>query len=654
MSDFKRLKLNLIKPVPSDYEISRNQKPKHISEVAKESGILEDEIEPYGAYKGKVKLDVIDRLHQRKNGKYILVTGITPTPLGEGKSTTTVGLAQAIGASFGKKAFANVRQPSMGPTFGVKGGAAGGGFSQVIPMDEFNMHITGDIHAVGMANNLLAAALDTRMFHENTQGDKALWKRLCPEKKDGSRDIPIGLLPRVAKLGLDTKDPKEWTDEEVSKFVRLDVDPATITWRRVVDLNDRSLRGIVINNAPTEKGQTRDTGFDITVASEVMAILALCTSLKDMRERLGKMVVASSKSGEPITCEDLGCAGALTAIMKDAIKPNIMQTLEGTPVFVHAGPFANISIGASSVLADKMALKLAGTEPGISAEEEKEQAGYVITEAGFDFTMGGERFLNIKCRSSGLAPDVIIIVATVRALKVHGGGAEVKAGAPLPLEYRTENVEMLRLGCANLAKHISNAKQYGVDVIVAINRMSSDTDAEHDVIREASLAAGATDAIVSNHWEEGGQGAHALAEGVIKCAHKEYPSQSQESNFKFLYGTEGSSIEEKIEAIAKEMYGAGEVEFLPAAQEKIKEYTSQGFSNLPICIAKTQYSFSHDAKLKGVPTGFKFPIRDIKASIGAGYLYALADNIQTIPGLATKCGFMNVEVNGDGEIEGLF
>ncbi|KAG7828855.1 hypothetical protein KL919_003745 [Ogataea angusta] len=655
MSDFKRLKLNLVKPVPSDYEISRNQTPKHISQVAAECGITETEIEPYGAYKGKVKLDVIDRLHHRKNGKYILVTGITPTPLGEGKSTTTVGLAQAIGATLGKKAFANVRQPSMGPTFGVKGGAAGGGFSQVIPMDEFNMHITGDIHAVGMANNLLAAALDTRMFHEATQSDKALWKRLCPEKKDGSRDIPIGLLPRVKKLGLDTKDPKEWTDEEVSKFVRLDVDPKTITWKRVLDLNDRSLRGITINQAPTEKGLTRETGFDITVASEVMAILALSSSLKDMRERLGKMVVASSKSGEPITCEDLGCAGALTAIMKDAIKPNLMQTLEGTPVFVHAGPFANISIGASSVLADKMALKLAGTEPGLSAEEEREQAGYVITEAGFDFTMGGERFLNIKCRSSGLSPDVIIIVATVRALKVHGGGAEVKAGAPLPLEYTTENVEMLKVGCANLQKHIQNAKQYGVDVIVAINRMSSDSNKEHEVIKEAALAAGATDAIVSNHWEEGGQGAKDLAEGVIKCAHKLYPSQQDSTeSFHYLYATEGSSIEEKIEAIAKNMYGAGSVEFLPQAQEKIKEYTSQGFSNLPICIAKTQYSLSHDAKLKGVPTGFTFPIKDIKASIGAGYLYALADQIQTIPGLATKCGFMNVEVNDDGEIEGLF
>jgi methylenetetrahydrofolate dehydrogenase (NADP+)/methenyltetrahydrofolate cyclohydrolase/formyltetrahydrofolate synthetase len=651
---FKRLKLDLLKPVPSDYEISRNQVPKHISDVATESGITADELEPYGSYKGKVKLDVLDRLQDRNDGKYVLVAGITPTPLGEGKSTTTVGLAQAIGAVLGKTCFANVRQPSMGPTFGVKGGAAGGGYSQVIPMDEFNMHITGDIHAVGMANNLLAAALDTRMFHEATQPDAGLFKRLCPVKKDGSRDVPIGLTYRIKKLGLDINKMNEWTDEEITKFVRLDVDPKTITWKRVLDLNDRSLRGVSINEAPTEKGLIRKTGFDITVASEVMAILALSNSLKDMRERFGKIVVASSKAGEPITCEDLGCAGALTAIMKDAIKPNLMQTLEGTPVFVHAGPFANISIGASSILADKMALKLAGTPKTLTnADQIKEQQGYVVTEAGFDFTMGGERFLNIKCRTSGLKPNVIVIVATVRALKVHGGGADVKPGIPLPFEYTTENLEMLEKGCINLQKHIKNALCYDVDVIVAINKMSSDTDAEHEIIRKASLEAGATDAIVSNHWEEGGEGAKALAEGVIKCANKEYPSQDASKSFHTLYDLEGS-IESKIEKIAQDMYGASSVSFSDIAKEKIKEYTAQGFDKLPICIAKTQYSLSHDAKLKGVPTGFVFPIKDIKASIGAGYLYALADQIMTIPGLATKCGFMNVEVNDQGEIEGLF
>lgn len=642
---FKRLKLNLTKPVPSDYEISRNQVPKHITELAKECGIEDLELEPYGAYKAKVKLNLLDRLADRENGKYVLVTGITPTPLGEGKSTTTVGLAQALGSHLGKVAFANVRQPSMGPTFGIKGGAAGGGFSQVIPMDEFNMHITGDIHAIGMANNLLAAAIDTRMFHESTQTDKALFKRLCPVNKAGVRDVPKGLEPRIAKLGLQDKPMDDWTDEEVSKFVRLDIDPETITWKRVVDCNDRHLRGITIGQAPTEKGKTRETGFDITVASECMAILALSSSLKDMRERLGKMVVASSRSGEPVTCEDLGAAGALTAILKDAIKPNLMQTLEGTPVFVHAGPFANISIGASSVLADKMALKLAG---------QAGNPGYVVTEAGFDFTMGGERFMNIKCRSSGLAPDVVIIVATVRALKVHGGGAEVKAGAPLPFEYTSENCDMVRAGCSNLAKHIQNAKAFGCDVIVAINKMSSDSEQEHEIIKEESLKAGAIDAIVSNHWEEGGKGAIDLANGVVKCAQREYPAQSKASEFDYLYNLEGTTIEEKITAIAQKMYGAKDVEFLPAAQKKIEEYTAQGFAKLPICIAKTQYSLSHDAKLKGVPSGFTFPVRDIKASVGAGYLYALAAEIQTIPGLATKCGFMNVEVNDEGEIEGLF
>ncbi|KAK6204604.1 tetrahydrofolate synthase [Scheffersomyces amazonensis] len=640
------LRLNLQKPVPSDFEISRAQQPKRITQVAEEAGILDSELEPFGFYKAKVSLDLLKRLDNKVNGKYVLVTGITPTPLGEGKSTTTVGLAQALGAHLNKNVFANVRQPSMGPTFGIKGGAAGGGYSQVIPMDEFNMHVTGDIHAITMANNLLAAAIDTRIFHESTQKDGPLYKRLVPAKK-GVRKFTPSMLRRLNKLGIDKTDPDSLTPEEVSQFARLDIDPETITWRRVVDCNDRFLRGITIGEAPTEKGFTRKTGFDITVASECMAILALANSLEDMRERLGKMVIASSKAGVPITAEDIGCAGALTALLKDAIKPNIMQTLEGTPVFVHAGPFANISIGASSILADKMALKLAGTSPDLSAEERQEQEGYVVTEAGFDFTMGGERFINIKCRSSGLVPDVIVIVATVRALKVHGGGPEVKAGAPLAAAYTEENVELLQVGCSNLAKHISNAKSYGLPVVVAINKMSSDTDKEHEIIREEALKAGAIDAIVSNHWEEGGKGAIDLAEGVISAAN------SIDRDFKFLYDT-APSVEDKIATIAKEMYGAGEVEFLPEAQKKIDLYTKQGFGNLPICIAKTQYSLSHDANLKGVPTGFKFPIRDVRASIGAGYLYALAAEIQTIPGLPTHCGFMNVEVNEDGEIDGLF
>ncbi|CDH15466.1 probable C-1-tetrahydrofolate synthase,cytoplasmic [Zygosaccharomyces bailii ISA1307] len=648
LRQFQPLQLDLKKPVPSDFEISRAQHPKEIKDVALEAGILPSELEPYGSTKAKVSLKLLDRLQNRKNGKYVLVTGITPTPLGEGKSTTTVGLAQALGAHLNKTVFANVRQPSMGPTFGIKGGAAGGGYSQVIPMDEFNLHLTGDIHAISMANNLLAAAIDTRAFHEATQKDGPLYRRLVPAKK-GVRTFSKTMLKRLEKLGINKTSPDDLTPEEITKFARLDIDLDTITWRRVVDCNDRMLRGITIGEAPTERGFIRHTAFDISVASECMAILALSNSLKDMRERLGRIVVAASKSGEPITCEDIGCAGALTALLKDAIKPNIMQTLEGTPVFVHAGPFANISIGANSVLADKMALKLAGVDSELPQELQKEKAGYVVTEAGFDFTMGGERFLNIKCRSSGLVPDVVLIVATVRALKVHGGGPEVKAGAPLPAEYLQENVDLLRKGCANLAKHIENAKQYELPVVVAINRMASDTELEHQVIKEESLKAGAFDAIVSNHWEEGGAGAVQLAEGVIRAT-----DEVSNEKFHYLYDTKGSTVQDKIRKIAIDMYGAGDVEFLPEAQKKIELYTKQGFADLPVCIAKTQYSLSHDASLKGVPKGFTFPVRDVKVSVGAGYLYALAAEIQTIPGLPTHCGFMNVEVTEDGEIEGMF
>jgi len=405
------LPLKLKQPVPSDIAISRDQRPKQITNIAKEIGIAGHELEPYGAYKAKVDLSLLKRLEHRRNGRYVVVTGITPTPLGEGKSTTTMGIAQAIAGHLDRIAFANVRQPSQGPTFGIKGGAAGGGYSQVIPMDEFNLHLTGDIHAITAANNLLAAAIETRMFHENTQKDGPLYKRLVPAKK-GKREFQPIMFRRLKKLGITKTNPDELTEDEVHRFARLDIDPATITWRRVLDVNDRHLRGITVGTAGTEKGQTRETGFDISVASECMAILALSSDLHDMRERLGRMVIGSSRSGDPVTCDDLGAGGALTALMKDAIKPNLMQTLEGTPVFVHAGPFANISIGASSVLADKLALKLAGTE---ADEDHKAKAGFVITEAGFDFTMGGERFFNIKCRSSGLVPDVVVVVATVRA-----------------------------------------------------------------------------------------------------------------------------------------------------------------------------------------------------------------------------------------------
>ena len=637
------LPIKILSPVPSDIAISRAQHPKLITQVAEEIGIAPHELEPFGAYKAKVDLSLLSRLSHRRNGKYVLVSGITPTPLGEGKSTTTMGLTQAIGGHLNRVAFANVRQPSMGPTFGIKGGAAGGGYSQVIPMDEFNLHLTGDIHAITAANNLLAAAIETRMFHEATQKDGPLYRRLVPAKK-GKREFQPIMFRRLKRLGIEKTNPDDLTEEEIHRFARLDIDPDTITWRRVLDVNDRHLRAITVGEAPSEKGLTRRTGFDISVASECMAILALSNDLADMRERLGRMVVGTSRSGDPVTCDDIGAGGALTALMKDAIKPNLMQSLEGTPVFVHAGPFANISIGNSSVLADKLALKLAGTEPD---EDYESKAGFVVTEAGFDFTMGGERFFNIKCRSSGLVPDVVVVVATIRALKVHGGGPEIQTGAPLPDAYRQEDTELLRRGCVNLKKHISNAKRYGVPVVVAINKFETDSDAEVDVIRGEALAAGAEAAISANHWAEGGAGAVDLAKGVIAAS-------SKPKNFSLLYDLDGS-VQDRIERIGKEMYGASAVEFSDLAQKKVDTYTKQGFGNLPICIAKTQYSLSHDPALKGAPTGFTIPIRDVRLAVGAGYLYALAADIQTIPGLPTAPGYLNVDVDPvTGEIDGLF
>ncbi|KAI0134070.1 formate-tetrahydrofolate ligase [Xylariales sp. AK1849] len=637
------LPLKIQDPVPSDIAVSRAHPPKQITRIAEEVGISAHELEPYGAYKAKVDLSLLKRLEHRRNGRYVVVTGITPTPLGEGKSTTTMGLAQALGAHLGRLTFANVRQPSQGPTFGIKGGAAGGGYSQVIPMDEFNLHLTGDIHAITAANNLLAAAIETRIFHENTQKDGPLFRRLVPTK-GGKREFVKVMFRRLKKLGIEKTNPNDLTEDEIHRFARLDIDPDTITWRRVLDVNDRHLRGVTVGTAGTEKGQTRETGFDISVASECMAILAMSTDLADMRERLGRMVVATSRSGDPVTCDDIGAGGALTALMKDAIKPNLMQTLEGTPVFVHAGPFANISIGNSSVLADKMALKLVGTEPD---EDHDDNAGFAVTEAGFDFTMGGERFFNIKCRASGLVPDVVVIVATVRALKVHGGGPPIAPGAPLDAVYKQENVDILRNGCVNLAKHIQNAKTFGCPVVVAVNKFATDTDAEIAVVREEAIKAGAEDAILANHWAEGGKGAVELAKGVIAASKKP-------KDFKLLYELDGT-VQTRMEAICKKMYGAAAVEFSETAQQKVDTYTKQGFGNLPICVAKTQYSLSHDPDLKGAPTGFTVPIRDVRMAAGAGYLYALAADIQTIPGLPTAPGYLNVDVDTEtGEIDGLF
>ncbi|KAF8636469.1 hypothetical protein AX17_003285 [Amanita inopinata Kibby_2008] len=638
----KPLKLNILEKVPSDIEIAMAQTPKPILELAREIGLLPDEVENYGKYKAKVQLSVLKRLSHRKDGKYIVISGITPTPLGEGKSTTTIGLAQALGAELGRPAFACVRQPSQGPTFGIKGGAAGGGYSQVIPMDEFNLHLTGDIHAVTAANNLLAAALDARIFHEATQSDKALYNRLVPTIK-GKREFAPLMLKRLKKLQIDETDPNNLTPDQVNRFARLDVDLDTITWNRVIDTNDRFLRKITIGQNATEQGHTRETGFDIAVASECMAVLALSTSLEDMKDRLGSMVVASSKRGEAITADDLGVTGALAVLLKDAIKPNLMQTLQGTPVFVHAGPFANIAHGNSSILADRIALKLAGTEEGGSSDS----VGYVLTEGGFGADMGMEKFCNIKCRVSGLKPDATVIVATTRALKMHGGAPDVTPGKPLHDTYTKEDLVTLKEGCKNLVKHIQNSRKFGIKVIVAINQFASDTPAELALVREQALASGADAAVVSNHWAEGGAGARALAEAVIATC--EGPS-----NFKFLYDL-NLPIEEKISIICKEIYGAEGTELSDAAAKQIETYTRQGYGNLPICMAKTQYSFSHDPKLKGVPTGFTVPVRAIRLSAGAGFLYPLLGDMQTMPGLGTRPGFWEVGLDPEtGRVVGLF
>ncbi|KAH6771353.1 10-formyltetrahydrofolate synthetase [Perilla frutescens var. hirtella] len=618
-------KLEVVSPVPADIDIANSIEPLHISEIAQDLNLSPQLYDLYGKYKAKVLLSALNEHEGSGDGYYVVVGGITPTPLGEGKSTTTVGLCQALGAFHDKKVVTCLRQPSQGPTFGIKGGAAGGGYSQVIPMDEFNLHLTGDIHAITAANNLLAAAIDTRIFHESSQSDKALFNRLCPPNKEGKRSFSDIMFRRLRKLGISKSKPEELTPEEVKKFARLDIDPDSITWRRVMDVNDRFLRKITIGQGPEEKGMVRETGFDISVASEIMAVLALTTSLSDMRERLGKMVIGNSKAGDPITADDLGVGGALTVLMKDAINPTLMQTLEGTPVLVHAGPFANIAHGNSSIVADKIALKLVG--PG----------GYVVTEAGFGADIGTEKFMNIKCRYSDLKPHCAVIVATIRALKMHGGGPEVVAGKPLDRAYVTENVDLVEAGCINLARHISNTKAYGVNVVVAVNKFSTDSEAELNAVRSSALSAGAFDAVICTHHAHGGKGAVELGIAVQKaCENVTQP-------LKFLYPLD-ISIKEKIEAIAKS-YGASGVEYLEQAEKQIEMYTKQGFSSLPICMAKTQYSFSHNASEKGAPSGFVLPIRDVRASIGAGFIYPLVGTMSTMPGLPTRPCFYEIDLD---------
>uniref|UniRef100_A0A7S3VLD1 Formate--tetrahydrofolate ligase n=1 Tax=Dunaliella tertiolecta TaxID=3047 RepID=A0A7S3VLD1_DUNTE len=621
-------------PVPSDIAIAQSIAPKHISKIAEQLGLQADEYDLYGATKAKVKLSTRDRLKDAPMGKYVVVAGITPTPLGEGKSTTTMGLSQALGAYLKRKVVACVRQPSQGPTFGIKGGAAGGGYSQAFPMEDFNLHLTGDIHAITAANNLLAAAIDVRMFHESAQKDEALFNRLCPADKQGKRKFAPVMLRRLEKLGIHKTDPSDLTPEEVRRFARLGIDPTSVTWKRVLDINDRFLRKVTTGQGPEERGQTHETGFDIAVASEIMAVLALSSDLADMRARLGRMVIGNNKAGEPLTADDLGVGGALTVLMKDTIEPTLMQTLEQTPVLVHAGPFANIAHGNSSIVADQIGLKLVGPD------------GVVVTEAGFGADIGLEKFMNIKCRASGLKPDCAVIVATVRALKMHGGGPPVVAGTPLHHDYTNENVELVKKGCCNLERHIKNTTRYGVPVVVAINQFASDTQAELETVKQAALEAGAAAAAVCNHHGLGGAGATDLGQAVLEAC-------SKPSSFQFLYDVQ-LPIKAKIETIAREMYHAAGVEYLPEAEAQIERYTRMGFDKLPICMAKTQYSFSHDAAQKGAPSGFILPIRDVRASVGAGFVFPLVGSMMTMPGLPTRPAFYDIDIDLEtGKITGL-
>ncbi|MDK1045315.1 MAG: formate--tetrahydrofolate ligase [Anaerolineales bacterium] len=624
--------LKVLDPVPSDIDIAQAAKLKPIVDLAEELGLERQELELHGDHKAKISLDVLERLKDRPDGKYVLVTAVTPTPLGEGKTTTTVGLCQALGAHLNERVFTCIRQPSQGPTFGIKGGAAGGGYSQVIPMEDFNLHLTGDIHAITAANNLMAAAIDTRLLHEDRQSDEALFRRLLPIGDDGKRVIANAFRIRAKRLGIDLDDIDQLSDEDRRRLVRLDIDRDSITWRRVMDTNDRFLRSITIGQGENESEYQRQTGFDITVASEVMAILALTTDLADLRARLGRMVPCVSTSGEAITADEMGVAGALAVLMKDAIKPTLMQTLEGSPVFVHSGPFANIAHGNSSIIADRIALKL---------------ADYVVTESGFGADIGMEKFFDIKCRYSGLVPNVVVLVATVRALKMHGGGPKVTAGGSLDSVYREENLELVRAGTANLQHHVRNALKFGVPVVVAVNAFHTDTDQEHEIVLKAALEAGAVEAVVTQHWALGGAGAVELAEAVRRTAEKP-------TNFDYLYPLD-ASIRDKIQTICTEIYGASGVEYSALAEEQIERYEALGLSDLPICMAKTHLSLSHDPSLKGVPKDFVVPIREIRASAGAGFLYPLAGKMMTMPGLPTRPAYFDVDLDLEsGRVVGLF
>jgi len=561
----------------SDLEIAQSIKLTPITDIASSIGITGNELEPYGNYKAKISLNLLERLKNAQNGKYIVVTAITPTPLGEGKTLTTIGLSLGLN-KLKKKAIACIRQPSLGPVFGIKGGAAGGGYSQVLPMEDINLHLTGDVHAIASAHNLCAAFLDNHILKDN----------------------PLG------------------------------IDPHSITWPRVIDINDRFLREIIVGLGGKENGFLRESGFEITEASEVMAIMALTTDLKDLRKRLGRIFLATNYEGKPITPEDIKVAGAMAVLLKDAIKPNIIQTTEGTACFMHTGPFGNIAHGNSSILADQMALKL---------------ADYVVTESGFGADLGAEKFMDIKCRLSGLKPDCVVMVASVRALKMHSGDFQVVAGRPMDEKLFLENLNAVKKGSCNLKKQIENVKAFGVPVVVAINRFASDTDAEIELVKKLAKEYGAQDAIVSLAYLKGGEGATELAEAVTKAANKR-------NDFTFLYPL-NISKKEKIETIAKKIYGAKGVTYHPAAEKKIRQYTELGFDKLPICMAKTHLSLSHDPLLKGVPE-FVLPIRDVRVSAGAGFIYPLCGKMRTMPGLPSEpCG-MRVDIDEEGNTVGLF
>jgi formate--tetrahydrofolate ligase len=559
-----------MKTIPSDIEIAQSCKMKDIHTIAAQACILENEIEPYGKYKAKLSLDILKRLSSKPDGKLVLVSAITPTPAGEGKSTTTVGLGQALN-KIGKKAVIALREPSLGPVFGVKGGAAGGGYSQVVPMEDINLHFTGDIHAVTAANNLLSALIDNHIFHGNS----------------------------------------------------LNIDLREVIWKRCLDMNDRVLREIIVGIGPKSNGFLRQDYFMITAASEIMAILCLATDMEDLKQRLGNIVVAYDADGKPVTARDLNAQGALALLLKEAIKPNLVQTLENTPAIVHGGPFANIAHGCNSILATKMGLKL---------------GEYLITEAGFGADLGGEKFLDIKCRYGGLNPSAVVLVATIRALKMHGGVPKT--------ELETENVQAVQKGFANLRKQVENIRKFNLPVLVAINRFSADTDAEIQALEEMCRSQN-IEVVLNECWEKGGEGGIEMAEKLVEMV------QSGTGGYKPLYDL-SSSLQQKVETIAQSIYGADSVVFSPQARKEIKKLEKYGYDKLPVCMAKTQYSLSDNPDLLGEPKGFKITVKDVRVSAGAGFVVCLTGDIMTMPGLPKIPAANVMDIDKDGKITGLF